>query len=365
MFDPPPSFLDEIGRRSETHLPCRPALPLQQAIATYYNTCTPNFTKPSHVVVGTHTRALLFLLHLAAKTFNECAVATQPKLALRMSAATASVDPAADPVAREDPREDPKGDHVIRVCSMRFPSPTESIDEVTTRSQPHIVVSEMPELLTHGKWGCAFAVFPNIARSNHQTLCTALRGILLELQDELGAYPVPGVQRGALLAFSPWMLSYATRYDVLANGLSRYVADSLRKRGIGDAVVSAAARDHRDYVGAAVQFRFECTSAKDAERVRYLVDACLEQAHTSAATKNVVSVSLPLRTFLPNGQAVLAELPESSCCQRAAESRRANAPLRLPSTAEEVAPWVPTADFVEEWCPLVRDCVRKLAEVLG
>jgi hypothetical protein len=351
MFDPPPSFLDEIGRRSETHLPCRPALSLQQAISTYYNKRTPNFTKPGHVVVCTHTRALLFLLHLAAKTFNECAVATQPKLTLRISAATdppsqqsarrAAAAAAADPSGDTDTR----GDHVIRVCSMRFPSPTDTIEEVTTRSQPHIVVSEMPEMLTHGKWGCAFAVFPNIARSNHQTLCTALRGILLELQDELGAYPVPGVQRGALLAFSPWMLSYATRYDVLANGLSWYVADSLRKRGICDVVVSAAARD-RDPVGAAAQFRFECTSAKDAERVRYLVDACLEQAHTSATTKNVVSVSLPLRTFLPNGQAVLAELPESSL-------------------SAEVAPWAPTADFVEEWCPLVRDCIRKLAEVLG
>jgi hypothetical protein len=220
----------------------------------------------------------------------------------------------------------------------------------------------MPELLTHGKWGCAFAVFPNIARSNHQTLCTALRGILLELQDELGAYPVPGVQRGALLAFSPWMISYTARYYMLVNGLSRYVADALQKHGICcNAVVPV-----RDVVDA-VRFRLECTSAKDAERVKYLIDECVGHVTVSVATAtatatNAVSVSLPLRTVVPNGNAVLAELPESNTntntnTNTSAANRRTDDP--------EVAPWAPTADFIAEWCPLVQDCVQELVSVLG
>ena len=303
---------------------------LQANIATYYNQSTPDFTSPKHVVVGAHKRSLLFLLHLACKTFNECASNQQPHLTMRQHTA--------DTIATtlQKPTLTPR-DSVINVLSFAFPNTARTNQNTTSLPQPCVLVAELPQLFTGGTWSCAFAVFPHLARSHEQTIYTAIRNIVRELQTEVGAVPTTITQQRALLACSPMVLAFAARCHVLACGVSMCIANTWQAKANERGVLCTVVPTPAEYPNSRISTTIKYDSLADAEKLEFMLEQLISQEVSASTTIHWKRTKHDVHiwwtgTATSDPNRVITALPDVDSIVDGVETE-----------------WVATQAFVEEW----------------
>jgi hypothetical protein len=331
FLPPPPILATELARthshnsRAYHHHPA-PAIPaLTEAIAGYYNQSTTDFTTSKHIVVGLHQKSLLFLLHLACKTFNECATRQQQRVTLRQH----QVGQVLDKVSPAMPTS-----NIVHVLPIAFPDTCTNNQRATTLPRPCILVAEMPVLFTNHQWNGAFAVFPHLARSHEQTVHTALRNIVKELQTELGALPTLAVQRGMLLACSPMVLAYASKCHVLANGVNACIANELQRKANETGTLCTVTPTHTPYPNSTLGVTLHYDDVTLAEKLEFMLEQVFDSGgddasvHWSRAKQDVL---VTWSTTEDLSRAVHA-LPDADGIVDGVEMD-----------------WVAPVEFVEEW----------------
>lgn len=316
---------------------------LSKAIATYYNQSTSDFTTPSHVVVGVHKRSLLFLLHLACKTFNECATRQQARLTIRQHTVDIIASALHKPAFAN--RE------CVDVLSFAFPNTARVNQIATSLPRPCVLVAELPTLFTGGTWSCAFAVFPHLTRSRAQTIYTAVRNIVCDLQTEAGAAPTTITQQRALLACSPMVLAFAARCHVLACGVSACIANAWQAKANERGVLCTMVPTPSEYPNRSISTTIKYDRLADAEKLEFMLEQSVSQEVVTFTTihwkrtKHEVTIWwTTTRTGTSDPNRAITALPDVDHIVDGAETD-----------------WVATPAFVAEWM----GCVWKGCEVVG
>ena len=195
--------------------PLRPAFvqALQQPIVPYHTDTTAHaalrtYLRPTdHIVLAAHARAAQLLVRLAVRTLHECAPSDKAARGLVVHRASSRV--VEDGCAPSDGTI-----HVRHVDFLTFAS--------SSTQSHHIAIVELPHVFTLHTWSCALVVFPPCAHHVH--------AVCEELQDELGARVSLSVQRATAIAFTPLMVSYATRARALVTQLTQWTVARIARR---------------------------------------------------------------------------------------------------------------------------------------
>ena len=290
---------------STTLPPTHPPPSLAQSVASYYNQSTDGFTTPKHVVFGVHQRSLLFLLHLAVETYNKCISNTQPVLKLVIHTTIESLHQAKATPPNHISQTKTMHLHALHTS---FPNTCAHNKAITDVPYPCILVAQVSSLLTSNVWQCGFAVFPLIERSEAQTVYTALRGILHELQQETGALCSTTTHRLMQLSASPMMLAYASRVHAITKGVSTCIAKHFdthaQKRGLSCTVLP----DVPSYPVYCIGIVFHYEDRKDAHQMAYVLNACVDKnaMHITAnMPSNTITCKLSNGTTKPSSSSPL------------------------------------------------------------
>lgn len=257
----PPGFEAELRRAHRNpHLPCESLPGLCRAVADHYNTDAPEYTNAAHVVVGTHADSLVFLLRLAVETCNQCAVPTvHDDTPPRADRTPWTLYERSHDAPHDAPHDDAtRGTTPLAIPFQRgeFPETTTTRADLVHASPPLLRVSYVTTHFTGGNWSCAFVVFPSGLPRPLQTAYTSVRYALTELLREVRAQPSAAVQHAAVLATTPWMVSYYDRRKQAMYVATQTVVAAFARVGVdvvpaddpvvavtlSDAVVSTAAR---------------------------------------------------------------------------------------------------------------------------
>lgn len=185
---------------SDSHMPQQASRTLCETFSAYYNLSKDNFTSAENVLVGIHTRSVLFFLELAITTCNQISDKDQPQIVLQMSndSCTKSSEHASDNIN-------------LRVHQTQFPQSSKACAEYVHSNPPQILVAQITPHFTKNTWSSAVVVFPATTDSHLRYAYRVVKCVLKDLLSETGALPTLPIQRATTLACSPWMLAYEAR----------------------------------------------------------------------------------------------------------------------------------------------------------
>lgn len=189
-------------KATDSQIPQHASRTLCETFSAYYNQTKDNFTSSENVLVGIHTRSMLFHLQLAITTCNQINEKEQPQIVLQMcnelhSMRTSSKD-ATDNVN-------------LFVHTTYFPQSTEAYARYVHANPPQILVAQMTPHFTKNTWSSAVIVFPIVTDPRIRYAYRAVKCVLHDLLTETGALPTQPIHRATILACSPWMLAYEAR----------------------------------------------------------------------------------------------------------------------------------------------------------
>lgn len=196
-----PGFLAAYKHKvSDSHMPQQASRTLCETFSAYYNLAKDNFTTAENVLVGIHTRSVLFLLQLAITTCNQIAENRQPQIVLQMCN---------DSFTQSS--EDASNNINLRVHQTQFPQSSKACAEYVHSNPPQILIAQITPHFTKNIWSSAVVIFPVTTDSHLRYAYRAVKCVLKDLLSETGALPTLPIQRATTLACSPWMLAYEAR----------------------------------------------------------------------------------------------------------------------------------------------------------
>lgn len=259
MLSPPTQLWTEVQRPQDNYR-TEISSKLTSIVAKHCNTYNKEYTTEKHICVGVHRTSILFMLHLAVNTFNECSSESQPKLMFK------SIDE--EYLCADDSFEIRNMKHTIYVLSTKCPLTQNDFQLLTQHNQHIVLVFDIPNVLTENKWSCAFAVFPNLQHSESQTEFTSVRRVFGELQKELGTIPSSNIQSSALLTFTPWIQSFVWKYNSLVKWIATFIISQCQKKNI-------SLKEYQNkQVDNAYSFQYHCVCKTEQERIIYLTQEC-------------------------------------------------------------------------------------------
>ena len=196
-----PGFLAAYKHKvSDSHMPQQASRTLCETFSAYYNLAKDNFTTAENVLVGIHTRSVLFLLQLAITTCNQIAEKGQPQIILQMcnDSCMKSSENARDNIN-------------LHVHQTQFPQSSKAYAEYVHANPPQILLAQITPHFTKNTWSSAVVIFPVTTDSRLRYAYRAVKCVLQDLLTETGALPTLPIQRATILACSPWMLAYEAR----------------------------------------------------------------------------------------------------------------------------------------------------------
>ena len=151
-----PGFLAAYKHKvSDSHMPQQASRTLRETFSAYYNLAKDNFTTAENVLVGIHTRSVLF--------------------------------------------------------QTQFPQSSKACAEYVHSNAPQILIAQITPHFTKNIWSSAVVIFPVTTDSHLRYAYRAVKCVLKDLLSETGALPTLPIQRATTLACSPWMLAYEAR----------------------------------------------------------------------------------------------------------------------------------------------------------
>lgn len=187
-------------KATDSQLPQPASRSLCETFSAHYNQAKEHFTAADNVLVGVHTRSVLFLLQLAITTCNQIAEQKQPHIALHVGKDSPS-----------PPSNEETHNVHLHVHTTHFPQSTQDYATYVHAHPPQILVAQMTPLFTKGAWSSAVIVFPIVTDPRLRYAFRAVKCVLQDLLTETGALPTQPIQRATVLACSPWMLAYEAR----------------------------------------------------------------------------------------------------------------------------------------------------------
>ena len=338
MLSPPTQLWTEVQRPQEDYN-LRPSNKLAKVVSHHFNQYNNEYTSDKHICIGVHCESILFQLHLAVRTFNACSSAFQSTLALKRIRET--------DLYSDDPTHSLKmytDKHTLYILHTDCPVHRTHFQHLTQHNQHIILVCRIPDVLTEKKWACAFAIFPNLQRSETQTEFTAVRHIMNEIQTELGTVPTQNIQNSATLTFSPWVQSFLHKYSTLVNGIQLFIINVCTEKNIH---IEKPRTFHVPYH---LQLHYRNVSTLDHERIQYVAQACSASWTVQVQSESERdTVSLRLRLHLHP-------------IENDAPARRMLMLNELPAVFNEH--WVPDESFIQKWYPTILHSIDVLGEIL-